>query len=198
MTIGEVSVDVALGSEVALKCDVLDSKPPPQIVWRDGNGNEIDEIQMNIKRRFLDDRRYLYISDLQLSDLALNYQCVVTNAFLDRPMPAPTTYVLVDNLTRGELMDYKEIGDLTAFVVNTSIEFAYVGGRYGNGAVNGTLNQLFRDGNRVTNNGNIGLINDISAPGTSRLTASVTFDGMQVEREGTLTVHRKCLLECKG
>ena len=192
MDVGDVSVSVALGSEVALECDVLDSKPPPQIVWRDGEGNEINEITVYTKHRFLDDRRFLYISDLQPADLALTYQCVVTNASLDRPMPAPTTYVLVDNLTCGELVDYKQIGDLRAFVVNTSIEFAYVGGRYGNGVVNGTLNQLFRYGNRVTNNGNIGLISDIGAPGTSRLTASVTFDGMQVEREGTLTVHRKC------
>ena len=70
MTVGEVSVNVALGSEVALECDVLDSKPPPQIVWHDGEGNEINEITVNTKRRFLDDRQseivslYLYYTIL--------------------------------------------------------------------------------------------------------------------------------------
>ena len=190
-----VSVDVALSSEVALECDVVSANPPPKIVWRTGNGDMINENLMNNKLRFLDDRRFLYISDLVPEDLMPMYRCEVTNVFLDRTERAPTIYVLSDNITRGVLTDYKQIGDLTAFVGNASFEFAYVGGYYGTVDVNGTLNRLFQDDTRVASNGNIGSINRIEDPGMFTLRADVTFDGRSRDRFGTLTVHRKCTIQ---
>ena len=191
---GEVIVDVALESEVALECDVVlsSTKPPPQIVWRRGDNTVVDEILLNNRRRFLEDGRFLYINNLVQDDLTPTYHCEVTNAFLDFTRQAPTTYVLRDNLTRGVLEEYKPIGDLTAFVRNTSIEVAYVAGYFGTGQVNGTSNWLFQGDMRLDSNGNIGLINDINTPGIFTLRADVIFDGMRLSRDGMLTVNRKC------
>ena len=195
MTEGEVSVSVALGSEVALECDVVSANPPSQIVWHTGDGTVINEIMMNNKLRFLDSRRFLYINDLAPEDLMPHYRCKVTNALLDRTVQAPTIYVLRDNLTRGELSDYKQIGDLTAFVGNVSFEFAYVGGYYGTRDVNGTENQLFQGDMRVDSSRNIGFINRIEGPGMFILRVDVTFDGTHRDRFGMLTVHRKYICE---
>ena len=118
------------------------------------------------------------------------YRCEVTNALADRTIPAPTTYSLLDNLTRGELFEYKQIGDLTAFTVNTSIEFAYVAGGFTD-SLNGTTNRLTRDGTPIISVGNIGVINDLTTPDLSNLEATVTFDGRSLNRPGTLTVYRK-------
>ena len=186
----EVSVSVAIASDVALECDVLLSSPPPQIRWlRDGN--PIAEVMVNNEVRFLDGGRYLYLRTLEAADLMPTYRCEVTNAFLDRSMVAPTMYRLIDNLTRGDLMDYKQIGDLTAFVGNMSFEFAYVGGLYGNGARNGTINNLFQGTVQVADIGNVASIMTINTVGMFELSATVVFDGVTRERVGMLTVHRK-------
>ena len=193
MTEEVVFVPIALASEVALECDVLPSNPSPQITWhRDGI-----PVVLDARHRLLDGGRYLYVSRLEEADLMSTYRCNVTNALVDRVVPAPTTYRLRDNLTLGELFEYKQIGDLTAFTVNTSIEFAYVAGFTNGGTVNGTTNRLTRDDTPITSVGNIGLINDLSMPGTSNLEATVTFGGSALDKSGTLTIYRKFLLECK-
>ena len=192
MTEEDVFVPVALASEVALECDVLPSNPSPQITWhRDGN-----VVVRDTRRQLLDGGHYLYVSGLEEADLMSTYHCEVTNALADRTIRAPTTYRLLDNLTSGELFEYKQIGDLRAFTVNTSIEFAFVGGGFTD-ALNGTTNRLFRDGTTPTIVGNIGLINDLTTPGKSTLEAVVTLGSSVVIRNGTLTVYRKFLLECK-
>ena len=194
MTEGEVPINVALASSVALECDVVLSttNPPPSIAWRRGDDSIINEEETNNGRRFLDDGRFLYISSLEMADLMSSYRCEVNNAFLDRTIQAPTTYVLRDNLTRAVLVDYKPIGDLTAFVGNSSFEFAYVGGWLSEGAANGISSRLFRDGTEVPSIGNIGSIATIDAPGMSTLRADVRIDANTVQKFGTLTVHRKC------
>ena len=116
-----VSVPVALHSDVALECDVLDAKPPPKIKWYNDRG-EIQE--MTGSRRFLENGHYLYLRNLQPTHLQRQYYCSIINANLSREISAPTRYVLVDNLTQGVLFDYKQIGDLIAFVGNTSFEFS--------------------------------------------------------------------------
>ena len=192
MTEEDVFVPVALASEVALECDVLPSNPSPQITWhRDGN-----VVVRDTRRQLLDGGRYLYVSGLEEADLMSTYHCEVTNALADRTIRAPTTYRLLDNLTRGELFEYKQIGDLRAFTVNASIEFAFVSGGFTD-SLNGTTNRLTRDGTPITSVGNIGVINDLSTLGTSNLEATVTFGGSALDRSGTLTVYRKFLLECK-
>ena len=186
----EVSVSVAMDSDVALECDVLPSSPPPQIRWlRDGN--PIAEVTVNNEVRFLDGGRYLYLRSLTVANLASTYRCEVTNVFLDRTVMAPTMYRLIDNLTRGDLMDYKQIGDLTAFVGNMSFEFAYVGGLYSNGAINGTINILRNGTEEIPGIGNVGSIMTIDTVGMFELSATVVFDGVTRRRTGTLTVHRK-------
>ena len=189
MTEEDVFVPIALASEVALECDVLPSNPSPQITWRrDGI-----PVVLDARRRLLDGGHYFYVSRLEEADLMSTYRCEVTNALADRTIPAPTTYRLLDNLTRGELLEYKQIGNLRAFTVNSSIEFAYVGGFTNGGTVNGTTNRLTRDGTPVTSVGNIGLITDLSTPGTSNLEATVTFGGSALDKSGTLTVYRKLI-----
>ena len=56
---------MALGSDVALECDVLDGNPPPQIKWYDNQG-EIQEIRQGNEVRFLDNRYFLYLRGLRL------------------------------------------------------------------------------------------------------------------------------------
>ena len=98
--------------------------------------------------------------------------------------------MLTDNLTQGMLVDYKQIGNLRAFVGNSNFEFAFVGGVYGD-IVNETINVLTVDGIEVAILGNIGIIREISMPGIYSLEASITYNGLMVLRNGTLTVYRK-------
>ena len=76
----------------------------------------ITEVEAGNGVRFLDEGRYLYMRNLQQSNLERQYHCAVTNARLNQKITAPTRYILNDNLTMGELSDYKQIGNLTAFV----------------------------------------------------------------------------------
>lgn len=149
--------------------------------------------------RFLDGGRYLYIRRLQHSHLERLYYCAVTNVNLNQETSAPTRYILTDNLTQGVLIDHKQIGDLTAFVGNTSIEFAYVGGVFGNIVIiNGTANTLSVGGGRVLTTGNIGVI-DLTTL-TQRVTmleARVHYNGMIAERRGTITIQRESIKLCK-
>ena len=191
---------MALNSDVALKCDVLDAKPPPQIKWYNDTG-EIQEVQQNNSVRFLNGGHYLYIRKLQSMHLQHQYYCSVTNANLSQEILAPTRYVLVDNLTQGVLMDYKQIGNHTAFVGNTSFEFAYIGGVFGNNMMNGTLNTPLRVNHEdVPVVGNIGQINNILSPVLSsssqrmiQLEANVHYNSFSSfeTKLGILTVHRK-------
>ena len=123
----EVSIPIALNSGVALECDVLGASPPPQIKWYNDQGMITDN-QVSNTVRFLDEGRYLYIRRLEPADLERQYHCAVTNARLNEEVTAPTRYILNDNLTMGVLTDYKQIGNLIAFVGNTSFEFSYIGG----------------------------------------------------------------------
>ena len=66
----EVFVPVALNSAVALECDVLDAKPPPQIKWFDDQ-REIQEIRNGNRVRFLDSGRYLHMNHLQAVHLQM-------------------------------------------------------------------------------------------------------------------------------
>jgi hypothetical protein len=189
---GVTSVSVALGSDVAIECDVnlSNTNPPPEITWRFGDGTEVNEITDNNKRRFLENRRYLYITALEAIDLVSTYRCEVTNAFLNFTRQAPTTYALVDTLPQGQLLEYKPIGHLTAFVGNTSFEFAYVAGWRG-ATTNGTLNVLRQGTTIIAPVRNIAEISIITDPGTVTLTANVRYDGNDQEETGSLTVHRK-------
>ena len=78
-----VPIPVALNSAVALECDILDAKPPPQIKWFNDQG-EIREITEGNCVRFLDNGRYLYLKRVQAIYLQQQYliYCIVTNAYL--------------------------------------------------------------------------------------------------------------------
>ena len=139
--------------------------------------------------RFLDGGRYLYLRNLQATQLHHRYHCVVTNVNLSQEISAPTKYMLNDNLTQGVLMDYKQIGNLTAFVGNTSFEFAYVGGVYGN-STNGTFNMYYINDNEIFVRENIGRIRTtLSAPGFFILKSNIDYNGLAEIRWGTLTVY---------
>ena len=146
--------------------------------------------------RFLDGGYYLYLTRLQPSHLERRYYCGVTNANLTQEVSAPTRYVLIDNLCRGVLMDYKQIGNLTAFVGNITIEFAYVGGVFGD-IINGTANTLTVDGVEVLSLGNVGVIRLISMKEMFMLEVYVRYSsslGSRLSiRTGTLTIHRELI-----
>ena len=193
----EVPIPVALNSDVALECDVLDAEPPPQIKWYNDTG-AIQEVTRNNKVRFLDGGRFLYLRTLDSSHLEQQYYCAVTNVNLNKEISAPTRYVLIDNLTQGVLIDYKQIGDLTAFVGNTSIEFAYVGGVFGEHLkINDTVNTLTVGGHGVRSLGNIGEVDltTITSKGVIMLMARVRYNGMLTTRIGTLTIQRKSSID---
>ena len=191
-------IEVALNSDVALECDVLDASPPPAIRWFNNQG-EISVLQsQDDSIFFLEGGRYLYMRNLRQAQLQHQYYCVVTNALLDREVPSPTRYILNESLPQGELQTYKDIGNLVAFVGNTSYEFSYVGGVYGHGNImnpfgifNGTLNRMFADGAEVAVCGNIGIIDVISSPGTVALRAQVMYDGGIINMLGSLVVNGK-------
>ena len=186
----EIYIPVALNSDVALECDVLDAKPPPDIKWYNDQV-EIQELRRNNRVRFLDNGRYLYLRRLEAEHLERKYFCVVTNANLSWTIIAPTRYMLTDNITRGVFVDYKQIGNLRAFVGNTSFEFAFIGGVFGH-HTNETVYTLTSNGRDVSMLGNIGIIDIISIPGIVQLNAAVLYDGgMRAMRNGTLTIHRK-------
>lgn len=185
----EVAVPVALNSDVALECDVLAANPPPKIKWFNDMG-EIQEARQGNNVRFLDNGHFLYLRSLQSAHLEQQYYCAVANINLTQEISAPTRYVLTNNLTRGVLVDYKQIGSLTAFVGNTSFEFSYVGGVFGDN-VNGTANRLFVNNTPVDVLGNIGSIEHVSSPGYFILKADVNYNGIITRRNGNLTVYRK-------
>ena len=190
-TVSGVSrIPVALDSSVAMECDVLDAKPPPEIKWYyNDDTNEIQEEINDNSVRFLDNGRYLYLKRLQLNDFERQYFCRVINANLSEVISAPTRYVLFDNLTQGELLDYKQIGDLIAFVGNTSFEFSYVGGVFGS-ISNRTVSRLFwNQSTPVEVLGHIGTIDNILLYGNFALKAEVRYDGEMTTKSGTLTVN---------
>ena len=184
-----VEIPVALGSDVALECDVLDANPPPQIKWWNDQ-EEIQEMRESNSVRFLDGGRYLYVRNLQAVHLDRHYHCIITNANLSMEISAPTRYVLVDNLSQGVLIDYKQIGDLRAFVGNMSFEFAYVGGVVGINT-NQTFNRFYFNDDEVFVRGNIGRIRTIFSPGFFILRANIGYNGMFEIKSGTLAVYRE-------
>ena len=189
----EVPISVALNSDVALKCDVLDANPPPTIKWCNDQG-VVQEVTEGNTIRFLDGGRYLYLRKLKAAQLEQQYYCNVTNANLHLEISAPTRYVLIDNITEGVLIDYKQIGNVIAFVGNTSFEFAYVGGVF-DGIMNETINTLTANGVEVGILGNIGIIHyTLSMPGMVHLEANFNYNDGIVMRSGTLTVYRKSWL----
>ena len=190
----EVAIPVALNSDVALECEVLNANPPPHILWFDDHG-EVQEVMQGNSVRFLDNGHYLYLKNLQAMHLELQYYCSVTNVNLSQEVSAPTRYVLVDNLTQGVLFDYKQIGDLTAFVGNTSFEFAYVGGVYGD-IINRTINVPSVNSTefQVSVLGNIGTIERLPLPGIFMINTDVRYNDISTRRNGTLTVYRELIL----
>ena len=197
----EYPIPVALNSDVALECDIVDAKPPPQIKWYSDLG-EIQEITEANRVRFLDSGQYLYLRMLNSSHLNRQYYCAVMNAYMYQEIAAPTRYLLVDNLTRGELVDYKQIGNQKVFVGNTSFEFSYVGGNFDNSTSNrdnGTRSILHANNAEVDNTlGSIGKIDTmtsqlLSSPGIIQLRASVSYNSLSslAMRSGSVAVHRK-------
>ena len=171
---------------------MLDAKPPPQIKWYDDTG-AIQEMRQDNSVLFLDSGRYLYLRRLQRLHLERQYYCNITNANLSQEISAPTRYVLVDNLTQGILMDYKQIGNHRVFVGNANFEFAYVGGVFGNSNMNGTSNRLFVNESELAPLGNVGEINIITfAPGVFQLRAIVRYNSLTsfVTRSGTVIIQR--------
>ena len=137
-----------------------------------------------------------------MSHLQRHYYCAVTNVKLTQEISAPTRYVLIDNLTQGELVDYKEIGNQTAFIGNSTFEFAFVGGVFGsNDRMNGTSNRLFVNGNEVATKGNIGQVTSalLSSPKIILLEATIRYNSLSsiAMRSGVVIVQRKfvCLIK---
>ena len=187
-------VTVALNSDVATKCDVRAANPQPNIQWLE-NGSPLAEVTTANAVRFLEGGRYLYMASVTSGQLQSRFSCRVTNVFGDRPMTAPTTYRLVDNITLNELVEYKQIGDLTAFVGDTNFEFSYVGGAYSTGFNGTTISPTF-NGRGVGSLANIAtkLLIEKDELGQNTLSMIVSYD-RNVRKTGSVTVYRK-LFQC--
>ena len=145
-----VNVTTADGDdEVALKCLVADSNPPPQIQWL-GNGSPLTEVFTNNRLRFLDNGRYLLIRELGTAQLSVNYQCQVTNACLHEMVTSPTTYNLVNNVGTNEFKIYKRLIDRT-ILRGTTVELLYIVGA-GSGIRPFVLDECVRSGSTLATN----------------------------------------------
>ena len=172
------------------------ANPLPNIQWLE-NGSPLAEVTQVNELRFLEGGRYLYISILNSAQLQSTFSCRVTNVFGDRVMTAPTTYRLIDNITLNTLVEYKQIGDLTAFVGDTNFEFSYVAGAYTNDGqmdFNGTTVEPTFDGRVVNVLANIATEQMINKNelGLNTLSMRVSYDRI-VTRRGTVTVYRKLI-----
>ena len=80
----EISIPVALNSDVALECEVLDAKlkPSPRIKWYDDQG-EIQEIRQSNSVRFLDDG-HLFTSTCE------GYKLHILSGSITAVLPTPT------------------------------------------------------------------------------------------------------------
>ena len=117
--------------EVALKCQVAESNPLPNIIWL-GNGNPLTENRLDNQLRFLDNGRYLLIRQLTPAELNTNYTCQVTNARLHATETSPTVYTLANNIGNDQFMIYKRFIDRTILRRTTEretvVELSYIAG----------------------------------------------------------------------
>ena len=191
------------GDDVALECNVRDANPPPQIRWRDGNGNLLTEVMTNNLLRFLDNGRYLLIRGLTDAQVNTNYQCEVINARLHNTVRSPTTYDLVPNLG-DEYMIYKELINRTV-LLGESVEISYIAGA-GAGSRPLVLKDCSRSSSIFTLSlvpGAGGVIEEtIPRPGepiiavadrvTFQVSCTLLSGGNTNSSQATLTVHGKC------
>ena len=150
---GVVTVNVTTADgddDVALKCQVAESNPPPQIRWL-GNGNPlVEDRTTNNLLRFIDNGRYLLIRRLDTPQLNTDYQCQVTNAHLHATESSPTTYNLANNIGDNEFRIYKTLMDRT-ILSGTTVELSYIAGA-GRGISPFVLDQCRISGRTLTNN----------------------------------------------
>ena len=209
---GRVTINVTTGSQadVAIECPVRDANPPPQIRWRDGNGNLLTEDTTNNRLRFLDNGRYLLIRLLTDTQVNTDYQCEVTNARLDEVIPDPTLYDLVPNLGANNFMIYKRLINRTVLVGST-VELSYIAGAGSGLNPFGMIGSCRRSGSTLSTSLSLpitGGVTSTSIPDTGSneqipATAnSVTFEvsctlgagnGVNIPSEATITVQGKVL-----
>ena len=142
-----VNVTTADGDDdVALECHVQDANPPPQIRWL-GNGIPLIQNTTNNLLRFLDNGRYLLITQLTTARVNTNYQCEVINARLHEAIRSPTMYDLVNNIGANEFMIYKRFINRTVLVGET-VEMSYIAGA-GAGIRPFVLDECMRSGSTL-------------------------------------------------
>ena len=132
------NVNVAVTSNVALRCDVGAANPPPIIEWFDDPGDNADTSTSPLVADestifYLENGRYLAIYGLTSQQVGRQYRCHVTNARIHQRQRSPTIFILNNSLPIDTLEEYKQIGDVTAFVTDSEVEFSYVGGSIGTG-----------------------------------------------------------------
>ena len=209
---GRVIINVTTGSQadVAIECPVRDANPPPQIRWRDGNGNLLTEDTTNNLLRFLDNGRYLLIRMLTDAQVNTDYQCEVTNAELDRVIPDPAVYDLDPNLGANNFTIYKRLINRT-ILVGSTVELSYIAGAGSGLSPFGMIGNCRRSGSTLSTPLSLpttGGVTSTSIPDTGSneqipATAdSVTFEvsctlgagsGVSIRSEATITVQGKVL-----
>ena len=122
-----IIVTTGIRGAVAIECQALDANPPPQIVWVDGSGMPLTEDRTNNQLRFLDNGRYLLITQLTTAQVNTNYQCEVTNARLHETVRNNFMYDLVPTLGSNETMIYKGLESRT-ILIGTTVEYSFIAG----------------------------------------------------------------------
>ena len=200
------NVNVAVTSNVAMRCDVGAANPPPIIEWFDDPDDNADTSTSPLVPDgwniiYLENGRYLAIFDLTSQQVSRQYRCHVTNARIHQRQRSPTIYILNNSLPMDTLEEYKQIGDVTAFVTDSAVDFSYVGGSIGTG-ISGIFSQCeLLNGTEdlatlITNDG-IGSIamEQIPAPTVTSneftIRCQLGYSGGTTSRTGSVRVYRK-------
>ena len=104
-----MEIGTVLGGTVAIKCDVLDAVPVPQIQWFVNGERIVFGSSDHESVMFIDGGRYLYIQSLTAEQRNSQYRCVVANKFSFQRAIAPTTYRLDGNIRMHSITVYKPL-----------------------------------------------------------------------------------------
>ena len=126
------TLNVIAGHDVALLCDVVSAKPPPEIVWYTNDGQIIPAPTPNTdvndnKMHYRDGGRYLVILELEMMNVMnVGYRCGVTNARIHETVKSNKVYELkfVSELPQSVVF-YKKLENRTG-LVGEDIEFTAV------------------------------------------------------------------------
>ena len=102
-------IDTILGGAAAIKCDVLDAAPDPEIEWFSDETRVFSGPSASSMIVYVDDGRYLYIRSLTGAQRGAKYHCEVANKLGNQRAVSPTTYSLTGDIEAGVVTEYRPL-----------------------------------------------------------------------------------------